>query len=68
MEYEEKELKEYLENAYWKEKKSLKEIGYDLNFTPPTVHDMMKKFKIRTRTVKEAMKLWWKKRKAMGLV
>lgn len=64
MEYE---TKEYLEKAYWEEGKTLKEIGHELGITPPAVFAMFEKYGIRTRTIKKAVKLWWKKKKEQGL-
>ena len=67
MDYSEKELGEYLHDAYWKEGKTLKQIGVDLDMTAPAVFEMFEKYNIRTRNVKRAIKLWWKQRKKKEL-
>ena len=67
MDYTEKELRDYLLEAYSKEGKSLRQIARDLDIQPPAVLYWFEKLGIRTRTIKKAIKLWHKQRKAKGL-
>ena len=67
MDFTEKEMKEYLEDAYWKESKTLMQIGQELGMTPSGVFIMFEKYNIKTRKVSKAIKLWWKKRKSREL-
>jgi hypothetical protein len=67
MEFSEKELREYLLEEYWKGGKPLRQIAKDLDMDGSGVLYWFKKLGIRTRTIKQAIKLWHKQRKAKDL-
>ena len=55
--------KKSYEDLYWEQGKSLPEIAKELKVPYSTIQQDFMKFRIKTRTKKQAIKLWWKRRK-----
>ena len=66
-EYQDEEVRKYLQELYWKQEKSLRVIAKELDIPKQTLTVMFEKLGIRVRTHKKSARLWWKQRKKKEL-
>lgn len=63
MEKEDKEMRDWLAEMYHEKNMSLNQISKETGMNYTEIWRMFNKFGIAKRTIKKAMKTWWKGRK-----
>ena len=57
MDYEDDEIRKEMFHLYWKKGMTIRQVAEKTGIPPASLHELFKKFGLRTRNIKEAHKL-----------